>query len=105
MKIFRWLVNPADIVKYFPDQEIQYVPLQADLLGNHQLENSTRSGGIELGRIIFPDHQLKSFSNSGLYSTGGNKFPTGSLDGLWAKKISIGGEADQDFQTYKNVQG
>lgn len=97
MKIFRWLVNPADIVKYFPDEEFQYVPLQADLSGNHQLED-IEVGGIELGRIIFPDHQLKSFSNSGLYSTGGNKFPTGSLDGLWAKKISIGGEADQDFR-------
>ncbi|MGO1669578.1 MAG: hypothetical protein ACTHYC_01970 [Sphingobacterium sp.] len=97
MKIFRWLINPSDIVKSFPDEEFEYVPLQADLSGNSHLEEIA-VGGIELGRIIFPDHQLESFSNGGIYSAGGNKFPTGSLNGLWAKNISIGGEADQDFR-------
>lgn len=98
LKLFRWVVNPADVANAFPDEDYEYVPLQVDLSGNHKLEEIALSG-IELGNIIYPDHQLELFSNGGIFSTvGGNKIPSGSLDGLRSKIISVGGDADLDFK-------
>ncbi|MBD1431368.1 hypothetical protein H8B06_00900 [Sphingobacterium sp. DN00404] len=96
MKRFTWGVSPTDFARAYPDQEFEYVPLQADLSGSHKLEEILIFG-IQLGNITYPQHKLKSFSNSNNGLGGGLKMPSGSLDGLWVEKMVVGGEADPDF--------
>lgn len=103
LKVFRWVVNPADVIRKYPGEDFEYVPVRADLSRNSQLKEIAVSG-IELGNFTYPDHELDLFSNGGIFATaGGNRIPTGSLDGLWAKTISVGGDADPDFKI-KNVK-
>lgn len=103
LKTFRWVVNPSDVIRKYPDEDYEYVPVRADLSRNPQLKEIAVSG-IELGNFTYPDHELELFSNGGIFSTaGGNRIPTGGLDGLWAKTISVEGDADPDFKM-KNVK-
>lgn len=103
LKILRWVINPDDVIRKYPGEDFEYVPVRADLSRNAELKEIAVSG-IELGNFIYPDHELELFSNGGIFATaGGNRIPTGSLDGLWAKTISVGGDADPDFKM-KNVR-
>ena len=98
LKILRWVINPDDVIRKYPGEDFEYVPVRADLSRNAELKEIAVSG-IELGNFIYPDHELELFSNGGIFATaGGNRIPTGSLDGLWAKTISEGGDSYPDFK-------
>lgn len=82
LKSFKWSgISSIEFETLFPSEEFEFIPLQADLSKNHQLEEINVSF-IESGNITFPNHQLENISIRG-------KISQGSLDGLKVKEVLI----------------